>query len=45
MGYSPQGCKESDMTEETEHACTKFLELEDYIVILQFQKRRITKLL
>ena len=22
MGYSPQGCKELDMTETTEHACT-----------------------
>ena len=21
-GYSPEGCKESDMTEATEHACT-----------------------
>ena len=23
IGYSPQGCKELDMTEETSHACTQ----------------------
>lgn len=33
------------MIEDTEHGCTNFLELGDYIVILQLQKiNRITKL-
>ena len=31
---------ESDMIEETDHACTNFLELGDYIVILQLQKKK-----
>ena len=29
-GYSPQGCKESDMTEATDHTCTTNTELKIY---------------
>ena len=44
MGYSPWGCKESAMTEATQHACTKvlkhsqieFLQLQNEITYLTF---------
>ena len=31
LGYSPWGCKESDMTEATEHACTDFAVAKRYL--------------
>ena len=40
MGYSPYGCKESDTTEETQHACTHISNTRDKALRASFMEAR-----